>query len=357
MFNITECYNTLVKLVLDNRAGIITFITTFLGSIILLKVFEKIILVRIKKLTKLTSGKLDDVIVQVIDSIRWPFYITFALFVSAKFVTFSSRIDTYINYLFLIVFIYYLTKGIQRIIDFFAKKLLANAKEDKDSLDPSAILLIKRITVGIVWGVAIIIVLQNLGYNVSALVAGLGVGGIAIAFALQNILGDFFAAFSIYFDKPFETGDYIVVGEDSGTVKKIGIKSTRIETLRGEELIISNKKLTETRIHNFKKMQKRRITFKLGLGYDTPNKKLKKAKEIIKDIIQSMDGVELERVNFVGFGDFSLNFEIVYYLNSRDYSVYMEKQGEINFKIKERFEEEGINIPYPTQTIKLNKNE
>src|SRR6056297_3124330 len=358
MFNITGLYNSLISLVLNNLNQIITFIGLFLGSIIIVKVFEKIILVRIKKIAKKTTIKFDDLIIEIIDSVKWPFYIVFALFLASRFVELYGKLDLYIYYLFLLILVYYITKGIQSIINFCAKRLLEKEREKgNDSLDPSAILLLKRIAIGLVWGIAIILLLQNFGYNVSALVAGLGVGGIAIAFALQNILGDFFAAFSIYFDKPFETGDYIVVGDDSGTVKKIGIKSTRIQTLRGEELVVSNKKLTDMKIHNFKKMDKRRANFTLGLGYSTSNKKLKKAKVIIEEIIEKLEGVELDRVNFTSFGDFSLDFEIVYYLDSREYSFYMDKQGEINFKIKEKLEEEGINIPYPTQTLNINKNE
>ncbi|MFW6282847.1 MAG: mechanosensitive ion channel family protein, partial [Minisyncoccales bacterium] len=193
------------------------------------------------------------------------------------------------------------------------------------------------------------------GYNLSTLVAGLGVGGVAIAFALQNILGDFFAAFSIYFDKPCETGDYMTVGDEGGTVEKIGIKSTRIKTLRGEELVVSNKNLTDMKIHNFKKMKTRRITFSIGVTYDTSTEKLRKAKEIIKDVLVKVKKIELDQVNFVNFGDFSLDFEIAYYVQSKEFTFYKKKQEEINLKIKEEFEKKGIEMAYPTQTILINK--
>ena len=191
---------------------------------------------------------------------------------------------------------------------------------------------------------------------------GLAIGGAAtaiiIGFALQSILGDFFSAFSIYFDKPFEIGDYIIVGDYAGTVTKIGMKSTRVQLLQGEELVLANKELTTASIRNFKKMKRRRITFGFGVTYGTPLAKLKKIPGIIKDIIdpKKLENVyKLDRVHFTEFGDFSLNFEIVYYMNTKDYTKYRDTQQEINFKIKDAFEKEGIEMAFPTQTIFLNK--
>ena len=186
----------------------------------------------------------------------------------------------------------------------------------------------------------------------------MGIGGIAIAFALQNILADAFSALSIYFDKPFEIGDFVVVGEFSGTVKKIGIKSTRIQLLQGEELVMSNAILTSSSVRNFKKMRKRRIVFGFGVTYDTPSKKLKKIPDIIRDIIdpeklQYLD--KLDRVHFSEFGDFSLIFDVVFYMKTQDYMKYKDTQQAINYAIRDAFEKEGIEMAFPTQTIYLQK--
>ena len=190
----------------------------------------------------------------------------------------------------------------------------------------------------------------------------LAIGGaataIVIGFALQHVLSDFFSAFSIYFDRPFEIGDYIIVGEYSGTVTKIGMKSTRVQLLQGEELVLANSELTKTSVRNFKKMKKRRISFTFGVTYDTTSKQLKKIPEIIKNIInpEKIEYIDrLDRVHFTEFGDFSLNFEVVYYVKTKDYVKYRDTQQEINFKIKEAFEKEGIEMAFPTQTIYLNK--
>ncbi len=189
----------------------------------------------------------------------------------------------------------------------------------------------------------------------SGVVVGLGVGGIAIALAVQNTLSDVFSAFSIYFDRPFEIGDFVVIGDQSGTVTNIGMKSTRIRLLQGEELVISNKELTSTQVRNFKKLEKRRINFKLGVTYDTPLEKLKKIPDIVRQIIEAQEFADLDRVHFYEFGDFSLKFEIIYYVLVADYNKYMDIQQAINFAIKGAFEKEGIEMAFPTQTIFLNK--
>jgi small-conductance mechanosensitive channel len=197
--------------------------------------------------------------------------------------------------------------------------------------------------------------LSNIGVDVTPLLAGASIGGIAIAFALQNVLTDVFASFSIYFDKPFRVGDFITVGADSGTVKRIGIKTTRLQSLQGEELIISNKQLTESRINNFKRMDKRRGVFTFGVIYQTEIKKLEKIPKIITDIITKNKTAELDRVHFKSFGDSSLDYEVVYYVKSSDYRVFMDIQQEINLEIIHQFQKEGIEFAYPTKTVFLQK--
>ena len=194
-----------------------------------------------------------------------------------------------------------------------------------------------------------------LGVDLSGVVVGLGVGGIAIALALQNTLSDVFSAFSIYFDKPFEIGDFVIVGDHSGTVTNIGVKSTRIKLLQGEELVVSNKELTSTKVRNFRKLERRRITFTIGVTYNTPLSKLKKIPQIISKIIQDTELAELDRVHFTEFGDYSLKFLVIYYVKVSDYGKYMETQEAINFAIKEAFEEEAIEMAFQTHNIYFNK--
>ncbi len=330
----------------------------FVLSIIVLKFFKYVIVKKLKALIDHTRTELDDLIINVIDSLGWPLYLLLALYLGCQFIQLPELLEKAIYYLFLISVVYYLVKGFQRIINYVFERFIKREEEKQGKeFDPSVIRLLNKIAKIVLWLVAIIIILQNLGYNISTLVAGLGIGGIAIAFALQNILGDIFSSFSIYLDKPFQVGDFIIVSNDMGVVKKIGIKSTRIQTLQGEELVVSNKELTETRVHNYKKMEKRRIVFTFGVLYETPTEKIKKIPALIKDIIDKVDLAEIDRVHFKAFGDFSLNFEVVYYLNSSDYNQYMDTQQEINLAIKEQFEKEGIIFAYPTQTVFINKTE
>jgi small-conductance mechanosensitive channel len=186
---------------------------------------------------------------------------------------------------------------------------------------------------------------------VTSLIAGLGIGGLAIAFALQGVLGDLFASFSIYFDKPFRIGDFIVVGSDVGNVEKIGIKTTRIRTLQGEELVISNTELTTARVQNFKKMEERRIVTEFGITYETKQELVREVPGIVTLIFDDLDGGRLDRVHFTKFADSSLLFEVVYYVQSSDYRQYLDIQQAFNFDLMKRFSEVGIEFAYPTQTI------
>jgi len=244
---------------------------------------------------------------------------------------------------------------LSRVIDYFFEKIIKKRLEEDSTFDSSIIKLLGKGLRAVVWFVALLLVAQNLGYDITALIAGLGIGGIAVAFALQGILSDIFASFSIYFDRPFQTGDFIIVGNEMGTVKHIGLKSTRIQTLQGEELVMSNKELTEARIHNHKKMERRRIGFRFGVVYDTPTKKLRQIPQMVKDIIATQESVDVDRVHFTEFGDFSLNFQVMYYMNTPNYTAYMDTQQAINLAIKEKFEQEGIEFAYPTQTVYVKK--
>ena len=183
------------------------------------------------------------------------------------------------------------------------------------------------------------------------MVAGLGVGGIAVALATQNILGDLFASLSIVLDKPFVIGDFLIVGDFMGSVEYVGLKTTRLRSLSGEQLVFSNTDLLGSRIRNYGRMYERRVVFKLGVTYQTPREKLSRIPAIIREAIETQDNSRFDRSHFQAYGDFSLNFESVYYIGSPDYNLYMDVQQAVNLRIHERFEEESIEFAYPTQTL------
>ena len=203
----------------------------------------------------------------------------------------------------------------------------------------------------VIWAVVLLLVLDNLGFQITGLVAGLGIGGIAVALAAQKVLGDLFASASIVIDKPFVIGDFIAVGDFLGTVEYIGLKTTRLRSLGGEQIIFSNTDLLDSRVRNFKRMVERRIAFTLGVTYQTPKAKVEKIPSIIQGIIDATANARFDRSHFKTFGSFSLDVETVYWVLSPEFAVYMDTQQQINLEIMEAFEREQIEFAYPTQTL------
>ena len=223
----------------------------------------------------------------------------------------------------------------------------------EDSRNELTLLWVGRLIKALVWGIILILFLENMGIKVNTLIAGLGIGGLALAFAAQAVLADIFCFFTIFFDRPFEIGDFIIVGEQMGTVERIGIKTTRLRTLDGEQLLFSNTDLTNSRIRNFKTMEERRVLFVLNVAYETTYDKLKEIPGIIKSIIEKIPETTFGRAHFVSYGTYSLNFDIAYYVLNSDYDIYMDIHQEVNLRIKEEFEKWGIQFALPTQTINL----
>jgi small-conductance mechanosensitive channel len=209
----------------------------------------------------------------------------------------------------------------------------------------------------VLWSVVLLLALDNLGMDVTALVAGLGVGGVAVALAAQNILGDLFASMSIVLDKPFVLGDFIIVDEYQGSVEHVGLKTTRVRSLTGEQLVFSNADLLRSRLRNFGRMKERRITFAVGVIYQTPRDKLALVPTILREAVEAQNQTRFDRAHFKSFGASSLDFEVVYYVKVPDYNTYMDLQQAINLRVVERFAAEGIEFAYPTRTVHLARPE
>ncbi len=205
----------------------------------------------------------------------------------------------------------------------------------------------------VVWAAVLLVLLDNLGVNITTLIAGLGVGGIAVALAAQNVLGDLLSSMSIVFDKPFVVGDFIIVGEFMGSVEYVGIKTTRLRSLSGEQVVFSNTDLLSSRIRNYGRMFERRVVSSIGVTYQTPAAKLRRIPEIIREIVKSQEKVRFDRAHFQKFGDSALMFEFVYYVLTPDYNYYMDVQQTINLALFEKLAAEGVEFAYPTQTLFL----
>lgn len=337
---------------LGNTAGDYVFAAIALVILlIVLKFVQWMVLNRLKKMAERTKTDIDDALIKIVRTIKPPFYSFIAFYFAVTlFLALSAGAARALTAVLIIWVVYQAIGASQVLIDYVVKKTIGS-EENEDAKVAAG--LIGKISKIALWAVGLLMILSNLGINVNSLIAGMGIGGIAIAFALKNILADLFSSFAIYFDKPFVVGDFIAVGESSGTVERIGIKTTRLRSDQGEELVISNQELTSVRVQNFKKVEARRVKFTLGVLYETPTELLREIPEIVEKIVEDVELARINRVHFTSFDDFALTFEIVYFVDSPEHSVYMGVRQEINFRIKAEFEKRGIEMAYPTQTIYL----
>jgi small-conductance mechanosensitive channel len=317
------------------------------------RLIVKFVLSKLAEMSKTSETKLDDYIIQMVKKIHPRVYDFISLYLSIKiFLDFEPGLMGFLHGLLTFVLIFQIVLSCNSLIAYILKRLLKmDDSKDEDQTMLHGLILLAKI---LLWTIGFVLLLANIGVDITSLVTSLGIGGIAVALAVQNILGDIFAAFSIYFDKPFVNGDFIMINSDKlGVVKKVGIKTTRIQTLQGEELIVGNKELTSSYIQNFKRMLRRRVAFDIGVTYDTTTAELKRAVEIIREAINKVENTTLDRVNFREFAAYSLNIECVYYHESPDYADYMVRREEINWIIKDKFKEAGIDIAFPTRSLIL----
>ncbi len=283
------------------------------------------------------------------------FIVFFSLYAGSFFLSIAPNYSAVLGKAAVLVLLFQSAIWGSRAIAFWTDRQKEKRIDQKETSEATTIAALGMVAKLALWSVIVLLALENLGVDITALIAGLGIGGIAVALALQNVLGDLFASLSIALDKPFVIGDFIIVGDYMGTVEHIGLKSTRIKSLSGEQIIFSNNDLLNSRIRNSKRMRERRISFSLQLTYDTGAEKLKKVPSILKEIIESQDGTRFDRAHFHKYGEWSLDFEIVYIVTNPDYNFYMDIQQAINLAIYERFAAEGIAFAYPTKTVFVEK--
>ncbi len=330
-------------------------IVVFLVSLLVLKLFEKIIAARFSKVVEKTDNHFDDVIAEVINSISGLFYFVASAFIATQWVEVSDFISQAVNIIFIVVAAREGINGFGRLVNFTFEKYIERLKQRNEDVDVQQARTIKsmlrKTIIVVLWLVVGTFILANFGINITSLVTGLGIGGVAVGFALQNILGDVFSSISIFLDKPFKVGDVIQVDEDVGKVKNIGIKSTRIKLVRGEELVIPNQDLTSARVQNFSRANKMRGEVTIGVSYDTDEEDLKKIPDMVEEIIGNIDRISLDRCVFDSYGDSTINFKILYFVHSFDFSVLDKRKEELNYALFNKFQEKGIDLPFPTRTV------
>lgn len=327
-----------------------TSLGAFLGIWLALVVTRRIVRSRLDRLAERTQNLAVRLISHAVGKTTGWFLFLVALCLALQVLEWPARIETWLARI--IALALFLQLGLWANAALY--RFLEVRRERRLVDDPGAVAAMDVLgfvmRVG-VWTVVLLLMLDNLGFNITALVAGLGVGGIAIALAAQNVLSDLFASLSIVLDKPFAVGDFLIIGEFLGTVEKVGIKTTRLRSLSGEQLVFSNNDLLGSRIRNYGRMFERRIVFSIGVTYQTPLETLRRIPVIIREAIEAQDKVRFDRSHFQKYGDFALIFESVYYVLDPDYAVYMDIQQAINLRIFEQFRHEGIEFAYPTQTL------
>ncbi len=321
-----------------------------IAFLVLVKLIQVVVLARLRKLTERTETNIDDIIIGTFSKTYSFLVILVGLSIAAFYLQLPPKVMSIVRIVVTVAIALQVALWLNAMIGAY----LGYLNKKKREQDPASVSIFGALSFFArvaLWSIILLIALDNLGIDITTLIAGLGIGGIAIALAAQNILSDVFNSVVILIDKPFEVGDFIIVGDMLGTVEKIGIKTTRVRSLFGEQLVFTNSDLIGSRIKNYKRMAERRITFQIGVIYQTTADHVEKIPGMIKEIIQSIDKTRFDRSHFKGYGDSSLDFETVYYVLTGDYNIYMDIQQEINLKLFRKFGQEGIEFAYPTRTL------
>jgi len=326
----------------------------FLSLLTILRLLRTVASRKLAVIAARTRTTMDDRLAGLLNRTRFFFIFVMSVYAASLVLDLPARVSTLVHGAMVVAVVLqvglWLTSLIGFVVNHYVEREIG---EGTDAVGVSTALnFIGKL---LLWVALLLWALDNLGWEVGPLVAGLGVGGIAVALAAQNILGDLFASFSILFDKPFVIGDFIVVGDEKGTVERIGLKTTRLKSLTGEQLVISNADLLKSRIRNFKLLEERRATFTIGVVYETPYHQVAAIPAMIKEIIEAQKDVRFERAHFAQYSDSALNFEAVYWVTNPDYNRYMDIQQAINLALFTNFEKDGIEFAYPTRTVYVNE--
>jgi small-conductance mechanosensitive channel len=297
-----------------------------------------------------TASQLDDALLRTIKATRVWVITVLAVCVGAQYVELPPRLDLLFDRLLTVALFLQAGMWVGALLDFWIKRARDRAlvQDPGSATGLNAMRVIARFAL---WVVVLLMMLDNIGVNVTTMIAGLGIGGIAVALAVQNILGDLFASLSIVIDKPFVIGDFVIVGEYVGTIEYVGLKTTRLRSLGGEQIVFSNSDLLKARIRNFRRMRERRVLFSFGVLYQTSPDKVETIPSLVRTIIEANKNVRFDRAHFKGFGDSSLDFEVVYWMLDPDYNLYMNVQQTINLEMLRAFAREGVSFAYPTRTV------
>ncbi|CAN5880750.1 mechanosensitive ion channel family protein [soil metagenome] len=332
------------------------FIALTTGLFLLLLIVVGVVRPWLKQRAKQTDHRYDDYILLVLKHTWTLSYLALACFVALHFVDLkpdpeaTDQVGRTIRTVALVVIFLQIGRWGMSVIDLALQQgfRFANFTE---TAAKTAFGVVRFFALVAIWTSVAILILSTFGIEITPLVAGLGIGGIAVGFALQQILGDIFCSVAIVLDRPFEVGDFIITGDHMGSIEHIGVKTTRVRSLGGEQIIFPNSDLIGSRVRNYKRMAERRVTFGFGVLYATSAEKLERLPEIVREIIEAQAQTRFDRAHFASFGDSSLDFEVVYHVLSPDYNLYMDIQQQINLSLFRRLEEIGIGFAFPSRTL------
>jgi small-conductance mechanosensitive channel len=336
----------------NSVSNILTALAVLIGGTLVLGIAKRVIQARLGKIAERTDTQLDDLLVDLIRRTSRLFLFGLALQASLRFLVVHDALKPYLQNS--ITLIGWFQAGLWcRGLVHFGIQHMVRSKAENDPARAMGASVLNFLGQVLVWSVVVVAALANLGHDVTPLVTSLGVGGIAIALAAQNILGDLFASITLLLDKPFVVGDSIVLGDFQGTVEHIGVKTTRLRSVTGEQIVIGNHDLVSSRLRNFKRLVERRNLFTLGVSYTTPYEKVAAIPKIIEEIVRGTPDARFDRAHFKAFGDSALMYEVVYFVPKPDYNSYMDVQQKVNLEIHRRFAQEGIDLAFPTQVVHL----
>jgi small-conductance mechanosensitive channel len=340
----------LFTIILDNT--ILSWMTAVLVaglSMCGIGLVKRWVLNRLRRFAERTHSRVDDIVSAVLLRTTRLLYVTTGVWLGSRHLELQPSVEHWIRVSMILVVLIQIGLWARVAVERVAESWRMSRGEDSGAKTAvAAVAFLSKLAIG---SILLVLALSVLGFEIGALVAGLGMGGVAAALAVQRLLGDVFASLTIYFGRPFEIGDFIIVGSEMGTVEVIGLRTTRLRSLGGEELVFANGDLTQSRIRNYKRMKERRVLFVLGVEYATPLAKLDQIPGFIREIVEARDGVRFERAHFKEYASYSLNFEIVYHVSSPDYNTFMDHQHAINLAIFAEFEGRGIQFAFPTQTL------
>ncbi|MBK3867123.1 mechanosensitive ion channel [Pseudomonas stutzeri] len=320
-----------------------------IASYLILRTILGIVTRRLSKLATGSRTKFLGIAAELLARTSHLLILAFSLLIALKTVELPARWESTMSHGWFIALAFQIALWMDTGVRLWMESLARDGKA-RNPVTTTIIGIMIRI---VVWTMMLLSILANLGVDITALIASLGVGGIAIALAVQTLLSDIFASLSIGVDKPFEIGDFVVFGEVAGNIEHIGLKTTRIRALSGEQVVVANADLLRQIVHNYKRMNTRRIVFQFGITYDTPTEKVKEVAELVKRIIEGIEVAKFDRAHFLGFDDSQLTFEVVYIMQVSDYNRYMDTQQEINLALLAGIREMDVQFAFPTRSIEF----